>query len=206
MPRTLIAKNDADPVLCDVVQFNAVEFNYRIVRWSELPVTVNDAVGLECLDDAISDWNHALGFTALIWGGNDSSIHIVEDRTCTAHTKIVQSEGWALKKVQISLNTERTGYPLPERWDDHFRCSVKHELGHALGFWGHLDENGVMSSAPEWAISAREATVIKRLYTLEPGTRVRPPLWIILANRLDEARRERRIRQWVNVIKGVASK
>jgi hypothetical protein len=83
-----------------------------------------------------------------------------------------------LRSLRIALAT---------RWDPRVRAplealqaTVRHELGHALGLWGHSPDPGDLMSAvyyepgraPVLFPTARDLETLRRLYQLEPGATV----------------------------------
>ena len=74
-----------------------------------------------------------------------------------------------IQRVEIALATTSGGTPMP---DAIMRLLSIHELGHAIGIWGHSDVEGDImfpELGGQTGLSARDVTTINRLYSLAPS-------------------------------------
>ena len=146
----------------------SIEMPTVTMRWRSLPVAVYDKDKLSPdLQNIISDWNQAMGREVFKIGGSDSPIIIEADFSQGPYEQVfaIAKKTGRLDKVRIVGNPN---------WLDSNK--IKHQLGHALGFFGHTtdDPGGIMDMEYEKQknISPFVITVLKELYKLPIGVRI----------------------------------
>ena len=143
----------------------------RLIRWRNLPVAVYDKDHLvPDLQNIIDEWNQAMGQEVFKIGGPDSAIVIEKD----ANRPMVELVVWTPKKSYLLSKVQIINNP---QWINSNK--IKHQLGHALGFFGHTtdDPNGIMDPDYDKAkiISPLVTSVLKELYKLPPGIKIIDP-------------------------------
>jgi len=140
----------------------------RTMRWRSLPVAVYDQDNLvPGLQNILNEWNQAMGQDVFIAGGPESPIIIKSD----AKVPLAELVIWTPKKMHILDKVEIINHP-----DWVTPGKIRHQLGHALGFFGHTTDNpdGVMDADYEnqKTISPLVVSVLKQLYKLSPNTTI----------------------------------
>ena len=144
-----------------------VKLPSRTVRWKSLPVAVYNKANFQNLENILEEWNQAMGQKVFEIGGSDSPIVIEAD--------LNQAPGEFFRhSFRHSLLTKVEIVNHPD-WMTSVR--IKHQLGHALGFFGHTTENppSIMDSDDNLLNNASFTPLVistlKELYQLPPGTR-----------------------------------
>ncbi len=73
-----------------------------------------------------------------------------------------------IKEVRIELATTRSGRPLS---DTVMKAISLHEVGHAIGLWGHSDDDGDImfeEVGNTSSVSARDQATLVKLYSTPP--------------------------------------
>jgi len=137
------------------------------VRWRSLPVLIYNQANIPNLQNIINDWNQAMGQEVFRIGSSDSPVVIEADsdpNPLPFPTYEAKTENYLLTLFKIKVN--------PQNPNLHY---LKHQLGHALGFFGHTkddDPNGIMNEdhrRTDTVISPFVVSVLKELYNLPPG-------------------------------------
>ena len=172
--------------------FYNVLVNGKVIRWTRMPVGVYiDQTDLPpswkpqyrtFVEDAMQEWSDAsegkLAFTTIAsesypcitvrWvtdsplGNDPPTIGAAE----LVSTTIAGRQ--YIKEVRIELATTRYGRPLS---DTIMKCISLHELGHAVGLWGHSDDDGDImfeQVGNTTSVSARDQATLVKLYSVSP--------------------------------------
>jgi len=143
------------------------ELVIRTARWRNFPVSVYNQANISELQGILSDWNQAMGQEVFKIGGSDSPIVIEADsdpNPLPFPTYKAKTKNYLLTLFKIKVNLQNPNL--------HY---LKHQLGHALGFFGHTkddDPNGIMNAdhrRTDTIISSFVVSVLKELYYLPPG-------------------------------------
>lgn len=158
-----------------VFEHNASRNDGRTVRWANLPIRV--FLADVAREEEVTEWTQASGgLVTFTFVGSRSGADIVisfgalPDDIC-GETRITFriDSGELQAPVEVSINRaifrQRT-------------CvggrTVTHEIGHAIGFFGHTDDGGLMDEEGlSGEITGPVANMIRTLYSLAPGTTIR---------------------------------
>lgn len=165
------ASNEA---LAFVFEHNASRNDGRTVRWANLPIRVFlSNVGTE---DEVTDWTRASGgLVTFTFVGSRSGADIVlsfeslpEDICGETRITFRRDTGELRAPVEIAINRA-----IFRRRECVGGRTVTHEVGHAIGFFGHTDDGGLMDEKGlNGEITAPVAEMIRTLYSLAPGTAI----------------------------------
>ncbi|NJN49510.1 MAG: matrixin family metalloprotease [Alkalinema sp. RL_2_19] len=166
--------------------------------WSELPITVaidlagsrapRQAVWLGAVRQAIADWN---AYLPMIETRDPAQANIVFRRSSVP---IRRDQNGKLERIRLAetrfnffvddaqrLRHRMTIYLSPSAADAVLLSGAQHELGHALGIWGHsqnpADVMYFAQVAKPVGISARDVRTLKRVYGMQTrlGGKVKDP-------------------------------
>ncbi len=158
-----------------VLEHNASRNDGRTVRWANLPIRV--FLNGVAQEEEATEWTRASGgLVTFTFVGSRSGADIVisfaalPDDTC-GETRITFriASGELQAPVEISINRAifRQRNCVGGR-------TVTHEIGHAIGFFGHTDDGGLMDEKGlSGEITGPVANMIRALYSLAPGTTIR---------------------------------
>jgi predicted Zn-dependent protease len=155
--------------------------------WSEFPVTVfvepaTDAtngraqVWVEAVEGAIAEWNQYLPLQIIptaeaadiqIWRRNPPLRN--QDGALRARSAEARFQVWIDDQHDPPILRHRFTISLrPGQSADHLQAAARHELGHALGIWGHSpnpDDALYYSQVRQPpAISPRDINTLRRIY------------------------------------------
>ena len=170
-PQTTVVSvgNDADLAL--VRKYNADANGGYIVRWEQGTVSVYDQVGVSNLQDILNEWNAVLiGKMTLVLGDASSPIVIQRDDTLsTGGLTRRTAQNHRIVSASILINVGAVAGP------EAVTLVSKHELGHAVGFYGHTTAGGLMNAFLESIeITDEVKRTLRKLYELAPGTQLVP--------------------------------
>lgn len=159
--------------LVKTYNINAVgaESHGKTMRWVNGNVTVYDSTGFAQLKQAVDAWNAAIGgpVTLVISNNTSSDIRISFDSSISA--------GGDCGLASPGVNTGTGGDN--SIWIDIIKINPScgsnltvymHEIGHAIGFFGHTHDGGVMDQGGSSQITTEDAAMIHHLYELPVGT------------------------------------
>lgn len=152
-----------DPALALVKEFNSDPSGGSTVRWEQTTVFVYDPVGIPNLQGILNDWNNSLaGKLSLVKGEKGSLIEFSQDNTlpeCGVAELVFR--GQLIRSVRIVMRCISSS------------IVAKQELGHAIGFFGHTADGGVMDTgARSERISSDVNLMLRKLYDLSAGTAI----------------------------------
>ncbi|MBI5306729.1 hypothetical protein HZB04_04080 [Candidatus Wolfebacteria bacterium] len=164
---TVVDFNDPDIQL--VKQYN----NNPTVRWNKSIITVYDSTGM-ANQSILDEWNNYLNGARLVFTNSaPADIEIIkDDNSCGGNTNTSWSGNYIIYKSIITIHQSNSFAGCDTIIKNG---TVKHEIGHAIGFFGHIFDGGVMGegslqSTDFITISVRRTLV--KLYSLQPGTKV----------------------------------
>jgi hypothetical protein len=172
----------AGAIAPDIIQYNqdaqgGASFRQLgvITRWElPIPVFVDGGVSRQAVIDALEHWRAHTGITYLITTENTEPRLLV--RTGTDGLGSAAARG--LVDGTYDDNSARSGLVVlrPELAECPGDCRYlfRHELGHAIGFFGHLVERPSVMGGGSDDLIPREARMIRTLYSLPHGARVEP--------------------------------
>jgi predicted Zn-dependent protease len=148
----------------DLFNYNAKFHDGRTGRWDKNPITVYDGIGLPEIQSFLSEWSQYLNGRRLELTTN-SSADITINYGERAETSVAGEP--VFYKAWITMQN------VPHY--DGFKMTVKHEIGHAIGFSGHTSDGGLMDAyVASGNITSTVSAVVIKLYQLPPGTKVVP--------------------------------
>jgi hypothetical protein len=159
-----------------VFEHNASRNDGRTVRWANLPIRV--FLANVAREEEVTEWTQASGgLVTFTFVGSRSGADIaisfaaLPDDIC-GETRITfrRGSGELVAIVEVSINRAifRQRNCVGGR-------TVTHEIGHAIGFFGHTDDGGLMDEqGVSGEITGPVADMIRTLYSLAPGTTIRP--------------------------------
>lgn len=162
------ASSDSVDVL--LLQLNASDNDGRTRRFANLPIPVflNGVAN----EDELTAWTGASGgAVTFTFVGSEPSVGLafrlqddIDDRTCGFTTWRRGAD--TIQRSEIAVNP---------RLYRSARCqrTPTHEAGHAIGIFGHTSDGGLMdANGGNGQITASVAEMIRKLYTMAPGTPV----------------------------------
>lgn len=158
---TTSTSGDSDLML--VKKYNADYAGGRTVRWDKDTITVYDTTSARGLQQDLDDWSQYLGGRRLVISGSGSDIEISADNSLSAcgNTSYGWDSGYRIVKAYIKIRCREN------------TTIVKHEIGHAVGFFGHTSDGGVMDYENRRpTVTNIVARTLRKLYSLSPGTKI----------------------------------
>ncbi|MBA4392378.1 MAG: hypothetical protein C0407_02380, partial [Desulfobacca sp.] len=138
---------------------NANRLSGHTVRWpSTIPVITNGIPGAEA---ATSRWGLSFSFGA---GGGITMQYFNSNSLCGQTVTRFTTAG-RIVGAAISINRDQT------RCTGGLGNTITHEVAHAIGYFGHTNDGGLMDPAGgNGGITSPVMNMINLLYSLSPGT------------------------------------
>jgi hypothetical protein len=144
-----------------------------ITRWElPIPVYVDPSIVGNCAQDALDYWHSATGLTFALVAANAEPRIVIR---AAGSDELNVSAGSGLVYRTYPDNSARLG--VVKILTREATCSApsalfRHEIGHAIGIFGHVP-GGLMSSPPiGTTASQREINILTQLYRLPHGTQI----------------------------------
>lgn len=155
-----------------VFQHNASINGGVLTRWPSLPITVDRGQIVDA-DGQFNRWRDATGgAVSFVFLGTGSGVLVrlggAAPDTC-AETVVFFTAGGSITRAETTLT------PI---WNTS-ACveTIAHEGGHAIGFFGHTSDGGLMDpDGGNGQITGQVANMIRTLYSNPPGTMVKSAL------------------------------
>jgi hypothetical protein len=157
----------------DLYTYNASSLDGRTIRW-ETPIRVYTNLAIDA-QRLVSRWGLSFVFdNSPITTPPANAISMFPSNTLSTNTvALTRTSYYTSGKIYMAVIYLNTYYlplpPLAEYYD-----TVTHEAGHAIGFFGHTSDGGLMdaTTAGSSEITSTVRNVISLLYSLPIGTNV----------------------------------
>jgi hypothetical protein len=151
-------------------EFNAAENGGRTVRWPNLPIRVFLGNGV-AKSNEVTVWTGATsGVVTFTFVGNAGAANITYDTgisnpgICGVTDILMDGDHIVATSVSVNASIYRSSGCVR---------TVTHEAAHAIGFFGHTDDGGLLDDdGGNGVITPVVGQVLRDLYLLPPGTLV----------------------------------
>ena len=154
--------------------------NGKTMRWLDGTVNVYDSTGFSGLQSALDAWNAVIGGSVVLVASADPNSPItIKLGSCTEAQGACGCMGPSINtgtggdnsiyQAFIQINPNCTSL-LSDTDKDQLYL---HELGHAIGFFAHTQDGGLMdATGAHSVITPEDASMIQHLYELSVGTAI----------------------------------
>ncbi len=144
-----------------------------ITRWElPIPVYVDPSIIGDCAQDALNYWQSATGLTFALVAANAEPRVVIR---AAGSDELNVSAGSGLVYRTYPNNSARLG--VVKILTSYATCSApsalfRHEIGHAIGIFGHVPGGLMSSPLIGTTASQREINILTQLYRLPHGTQI----------------------------------